>query len=79
MKQLALIFVVLMLSASIVMGGDYQFAPPGLTGKIPTQNESYRPPPAQTDDWVVTDSIWVNIYNPTGLTYDGNNFWITNY
>ncbi len=55
-------------------------APAGLTSGGQLDNNPRTNPEPQLD-WPVVDSIAVpaNISNPTGLTWDGQNFWLTDY
>jgi len=79
MNRLFAVFTCVLLIASLVCVHAEEFAPPGLSGDTPIRQVIKKDPVSVTDDWTLLESLPLTITNPTGMTYDGDVFWITNY
>jgi hypothetical protein len=80
MKQQVSILVLLLVVMAVSISQADGYPPCGMTtgnpSSIKTESETL---PMYTDDWPVVGSVYVDITSPTGLTFDGSYFWITNY
>ncbi|MBU0517971.1 T9SS type A sorting domain-containing protein [bacterium] len=80
MKKLLVVSLCLTLSALFLIAQAENYSPAGLTSETPHQFNTTKKEVNPTDDWPIVNSFSLAaISNPTGITYDGQVFWVTNY